>query len=84
MHIVKRTDILQEKKLKMNGELRVLRESKALSRKDLAELASVHECTIYRAENGETRLRPSTVRKLALALKIDPEKITSGQGSFNI
>ena len=68
----------------MDGQLRYLREVKALSRKDLAELATVNQSTIYRAEHGDTRLRPSTIRKLAQALGVSPDQLTSKQGIFGI
>lgn len=62
----------------MNGRLRQLRESKALARQDLARVSGVNEITIYRAERGKTKLRPSTIRKLAEALGVDPTEITGG------
>lgn len=68
----------------MNGRLQQIRETKALSRKDLADKAGVNESTIYRAERGETRLRPSTIRKLAEALGVEPDELTSRQGRLGI
>lgn len=68
----------------MNGNLRMIRENRALSRKDLASKASVNESTIYRAERGETRLRPSTIRKLAEAFGVEPDELTSRQGRLGI
>lgn len=68
----------------MNGRLQQIRETRALSRKDLADKAGVNESTIYRAERGETRLRPSTIRKLAEALGIEPDELTSRQGRLGI
>jgi transcriptional regulator with XRE-family HTH domain len=68
----------------LNGHLKRLREAKALSQKALAELAGVNEITIYRAERGDTRLRPSTLRKLAKALGVDPEELTGEQGGLGI
>lgn len=68
----------------MDGNLRYLREKKALSRKDLADKSGVNESTIYRCERGLTKLRPSTIRKLARALGVEPEQITSVQGSLGI
>ncbi len=68
----------------MNRRLQQIRETKALSRKDLADKAGVNESTIYRAERGETRLRPSTIRKLAEALGVEPDELTSRQGRLGI
>lgn len=68
----------------MDGQLRYLRESKALSREDLAEMATVNQSTIYRAEHGYTRLRPSTIRKLARALGVRPDQLTGKQGTLDI
>jgi transcriptional regulator with XRE-family HTH domain len=68
----------------MNRQLRLIREKKALSRKDLAGSSGVNESTIYRAECGQTKLRPSTVRKLAQALNIEIDELTSRQGTLGI
>lgn len=68
----------------MNCNLRRLREAKALSQKDLAEKSKVNPSTIYRAEHGDTKLRPSTIRKLAGALGVNPDRLTSEQGTLGI
>lgn len=68
----------------MNGRLKQIRENQAFSRKDLAGRADVHESTIYRAEFGRTKLRPSTIRKLARALGVEPDELTSEQGTLGI
>jgi transcriptional regulator with XRE-family HTH domain len=64
----------------MNGNLRQIRQSRVLSRKELAQKSHVDESTIYRAERGQTKLRPSTVRKLAQALDVPPDRLLSKQG----
>ena len=64
----------------MNGKLKQLRESRALSQSDLAERSGVHAITIYRAERGKTKMRPSTIRKLAEALDVSPTEITEVSG----
>ena len=61
----------------MNGNLRRIRESLALSRRELAKRSEVDESTIYRAEHGLTALRPSTIQKLARVLQVSPTEITS-------
>jgi len=68
----------------MNGQLRRVREQRALSRKDLAGSSGVNESTIYRAECGQTRLRPSTIRKLARALNMEIDELTSRQSTLGI
>lgn len=68
----------------MNAQLRRIRENRALSRKDLADRSGVSESAIYRAERGETRLRPSTIRELAKALGVEPNELTSSQGRLRI
>lgn len=68
----------------MNGQLKRIREKRALSRKDLADRSGVSESAIYRTERGETRLRPSTIRKLANALGVEPDELTSSQGRLGI
>ena len=68
----------------MNGQLKRIRETKVLSRKDLANSSGVNESTIYRAERGDTKLWPSTIRKLAHALDVEPGILTSKQGSLGI
>ena len=68
----------------MNGNLRQIRENRVLSRKELARRSGVDESTIYRAERGQTKLRPSTVRKLARALDVPPSELINEQGRFNL
>lgn len=69
----------------MNGQLQTLRELRALSRRDLAELSGVDKATIYRLEHGRTgRARPSTLRKLAKALDVEPALLLSVQGRMEL
>lgn len=68
----------------MNEQLKRIRETRALSRKDLAGQSDVDESTIYRAERGQTKLRPSTVRKLAQALGVPPDELMSKQGKLGM
>jgi len=68
----------------MNGNLKRIRETRVLSRKELAEQSDVDESTIYRAERGQTRLRPSTVRKLAQALGVPPDELVNEQGRLGL
>ena len=68
----------------MNGQLKRIRETRVLSRKELAEQSYVAESTIYRAERGQTKLRPSTVRKLAQALGVPPDELVNEQGRLGL
>ena len=52
--------------------LRVIRERKALTQQELADLAGVSRVTVVRAESGKDEPFPRTVRKLAGALKVKP------------
>ena len=47
--------------------------------KELANLAGINESTVFRIESGRTRPQPSTIRKLAKALAVPPEYLTSEQ-----
>jgi transcriptional regulator with XRE-family HTH domain len=55
--------------------LRELRRAKLLSQRDLAELAGVSQKTIVDIETGKNHPHPSTLRKLAKALKVEPEML---------
>lgn len=68
----------------MNGHLKRIRQTRVLSRKELAEQSDVDESTIYRAERGQTKLRPSTVRKLAQALGVPPDELVNEQGRLGL
>ena len=68
----------------MNGQLKRIRETRVLSRKELAKQSDVDESTIYRAERGQTKLRPSTVRKLAQALGVPPDELVNEQGRLGL
>jgi len=63
----------------IGARLKYAREQKLLTQEDLAEAASVTEATISRMENGRSGpTRPSTARKLAAALDIDPRWLLFG------
>jgi transcriptional regulator with XRE-family HTH domain len=68
----------------MNGQLKRIRETRVLSRKELAKQSDIAESTIYRAECGQTKLRPSTVRKLAQALGVPPDTLLGEQGKLGL
>ena len=61
----------------MNSKLKRLREKRALSLTDLAEKSGVNRITIHRIENGKQKPMPRTIRKLAEALRVNVEELTS-------
>ncbi len=63
--------------------LRGVRQRRVWSQEDLAAAAGVPVVTISRIENGHAQPRPSTIRKLAGALNVDPGWLLFGdeQGS---
>jgi DNA-binding XRE family transcriptional regulator len=52
--------------------LRALRLRAALTQADLAERAGVARTTIVRLEQGDPNVLPTTLRKLARALRVKP------------
>lgn len=52
--------------------LRIFRERKALSQRELADLAGMTHTQISRIETGLSKPYPTTVRKLAHALGVEP------------
>jgi transcriptional regulator with XRE-family HTH domain len=55
--------------------LRHLRELAALSQDDLAQRAGIARTTLLRIERLEAEARPSTTRKLADALGVEPREL---------
>lgn len=55
--------------------LRHFRERAALSQQDLAQQAGVSRSALARIELGEVEPRPSTLRKLAAALNVQPAEL---------
>jgi transcriptional regulator with XRE-family HTH domain len=53
-------------------KLRPIRERRALTQQQLAELARINRVSLARLETGQAEARPTTVRKLADALGVDP------------
>lgn len=60
--------------------LRRLRQQAALSQRELAERAQVRVATVTDLEAGRTEARPSTIRKLADALKCEPRELMVRDG----
>ena len=69
--------------LEVNVErLRALRTEHVLTLRELAEAAGVSKDTIWRLENGHSEAHPSTIRKLAKTLGVQPkELVVSGGGN---
>jgi len=57
------------------SQLRILRKRASLTQIDLAVYSGVGRTTIIRLEAGEANAYPTTVRKLARALKVKPHKL---------
>ena len=64
----------------VGGRLRQARERRVMSQEDLARAADVTEATISRIENDRYGPpRPSTIRKLAAALDVEPGWLLFGE-----
>jgi len=55
--------------------MRVIRERKALSQAELGEKAGLSRVTVARVEKGLDQPYPSTIRKLAEALGVEPDEL---------
>ena len=55
--------------------LRALRQQRVLTLRELEERSGVAYNTIWHLENGKREAQPRTIRKLAEALKVDPEEL---------
>jgi transcriptional regulator with XRE-family HTH domain len=61
---------------RIDGEkLRMLRERRFLSHRDLAKRAGVSPTTVLNLETGKVEAQRRTVRKLAQALEVDPAEL---------
>ncbi len=63
----------------MNANLCRLRALRALSQRELAARARLSVTTVKRIETGQRKPMPKTVRKLAEALGVTPEKLLAEQ-----
>lgn len=57
-----------------------LRQEQALSQRALAELSGVSPDTVGRVERGDRRAYPTTARKLAKALGVEPKELMKRRG----
>ena len=61
-------------------KLKALRDEKVLSLRDLEELSGVSANTIWRLESGmHKQAHPRTIRKLAIALGVEPSDLRKGR-----
>jgi transcriptional regulator with XRE-family HTH domain len=60
--------------------LKALRSEHVLTLRELAEEAGVSKDTIWRLENGHSEAYPSTIRKLARALGVQPRELVRTGG----
>ncbi len=59
----------------MDGKLRRIREKRLLTQEELARLSGLTLWTISRIETGAHKPRFSTIKRLAQALGVEPEKL---------
>ena len=57
------------------AKLKELRRRRVLTLRELEEESGVSYNTIWRIENGYREARPSTIRKLAAALGVEPQEL---------
>ena len=63
--------------------LREIRAERLLSIRELARKARVAASTIYLTESGRSTARPSVIRRLAAALKVDPFEVDEFRQSID-
>ena len=56
-------------------KLKRLREERVMTLRELGEKAGVSKDTIWRLEHGRSGAYPSTIRKLAQALAVEPQEL---------
>jgi transcriptional regulator with XRE-family HTH domain len=61
--------------------LRELRQLNVLTLRELEEKSGVSYNTIWRLENGRRQARPSTIRRLATALGVQPKELVNVRDS---
>ncbi len=61
-------------------KLRALRSEHVLTLRELALEAGVSKDTIWRLENDHSGAYPSTIRKLARALGVQPKELVKAEG----
>jgi transcriptional regulator with XRE-family HTH domain len=72
--------ILHEMARISGDRLRKVRDKRLLSQRELAEKAGLSPTTILKLESGRVdEPHPRTVRKLAVALGVDPDELVRGE-----
>lgn len=61
----------------MSEKVKKLRQQQALSLSDLAKLTKLSRVTINRIENGKQKPMPRSIRRLAKALGVNVQELTS-------
>jgi transcriptional regulator with XRE-family HTH domain len=59
--------------------LKRIRNEYPLTVRELAEKSGVSYDTVTKVENGHREARPSTIRKLARALDVEPRELMQGE-----
>ncbi len=67
----------------VGANLRLMRQRRAYSQAELAELAGVRQVTVARIELDRVHPRPRTIRKLAKALGVEPWALLDNPGSMS-
>jgi transcriptional regulator with XRE-family HTH domain len=62
--------------VKIGGNLKRVREDRLMTQAELAEAADIAPSTLVRIENDQVEPRFSTIKKLARALNVEPQKLT--------
>ncbi|MDQ3437380.1 MAG: helix-turn-helix domain-containing protein [Rubrobacter sp.] len=60
--------------------LKALRQQRVLTLRELEERSGVAYNTIWHLENGKRGAQPRTLRKLAVALGVEPEELVKTEG----
>ncbi len=68
-----------KEKVRIGARVRKLRDTRALTQQELADAVGIAPQQLSRIENGHMRPRPQTIRRLAEALDVPVEQITSGE-----
>lgn len=61
-------------------KLKRLREDRVLSQRELARKAGLAQGTVWRLESGFPQAHPSTIRKIAGALGVEPRELVKKTG----
>ncbi len=63
--------------VKIDGEkVRIAREQAFLSKRELADKSGLDRSTVGRIEDGVVEVYPRTIRKIAVALSVNPASLT--------